>query len=123
MLVKDKLPFAPGTLVVKVVSAALKSDEDLIGKMDPYVSLEYTGQPLQRTKVAESGGETSVWNETFKYPITKVQDLKNTLKLAIMDEDLFSKEDLGHETFHLGLLYNNGREFTANLHIFSGKNN
>jgi Ca2+-dependent lipid-binding protein len=47
---------------LKVIEAKLLRDTEIIGKMDPFVVLEYSGKKY-RTKVHQGGGKHPKWEE------------------------------------------------------------
>jgi hypothetical protein len=50
-----------------VIEAKLLRDTEIIGKMDPFVILEYSGKNY-RTKVHLSGGKHPKWEELIEIP-------------------------------------------------------
>ena len=63
------LNYKSGHLNIKVVSAVLERDTEVMGKMDPYVTLTYTtangSKDKLKTKIAEDAGKTPEWNDEF----------------------------------------------------------
>jgi Ca2+-dependent lipid-binding protein len=47
---------------LQIIEGKLLRDTEIIGKMDPFVTLEYSGKKY-RTKVHESGGKLPKWQE------------------------------------------------------------
>lgn len=64
--------FSPGNLVLNVQKAVLEKDSDLLSNMDPFLKVEFPGLESKRTKTAQEGGTTPVWNEKLIFPITSV---------------------------------------------------
>lgn len=56
-----------GPLHIKIISAQLTRDTELVGKMDPYVEFKIGGQNVYKTAVLDGAGKTPQWNEEFDY--------------------------------------------------------
>ncbi|KAA0037639.1 elicitor-responsive protein 1-like [Cucumis melo var. makuwa] len=84
---------AIGTLEVKLANAKGLRGTDFLGRIDPYVLIQYKGQE-HKSSVARNEGGSPVWNEKFtfkaEYPGTG-DNFKIILK--IMDHDTFSADD------------------------------
>ena len=52
--------------------AVLEIDSDLLSNMDPFLKVDFPGLESKRTKTAQEGGMTPVWNEKLIFPITSV---------------------------------------------------
>ena len=50
---------------VTIIKAEIKSNLDFIGKLDPFVILNYDGKDY-RTKTCQRGGVTPQWNQPFE---------------------------------------------------------
>ena len=76
---------------IKFVSAKLTRDTDMVGKMDPFVVLEYKGNKYQ-SQTHKSGGKNPVWNfEIAMY----FDSLTDQVKLSVSEEDVTSEELVG----------------------------
>jgi hypothetical protein len=60
-----------------------------------------------------------VFNETFKFPITKVNDVAGALKITVMEEDIKNHDLIGSDTLYFPLLYNEGKGLQGNFPIFN----
>ncbi|KAL2541701.1 Calcium-dependent lipid-binding (CaLB domain) family protein [Abeliophyllum distichum] len=92
-----------GIMEVKVVGAKGLKNTDFLGRIDPYVLLQYKNQEC-KSSIAKGQGSKPVWNEKFEfrvdYPMTDDEHYKLVLK--IMDHDTFSADDyLGETTIYL----------------------
>ncbi|XP_042404268.1 elicitor-responsive protein 1-like isoform X1 [Zingiber officinale] len=95
-----------GELEVLLVDAKGLKDTDLIGKMDPYVEIQYRDQQ-QKSKVAYTeGGGNPRWNQKFKFKIhhpLENNSIRHKLVLRVMDRDTFSADDfVGEATINVG---------------------
>ncbi|KAF5206053.1 Elicitor-responsive protein [Thalictrum thalictroides] len=82
-----------GILKVELVDARALKDADTIGKMDPYVLIQYKDQKL-KSKVAKDQGSNPVWNDEFSFWVQyPVEDEDYTICLKIMDKDTFTSDD------------------------------
>jgi Ca2+-dependent lipid-binding protein len=50
-----------GELILTVMNAKLLRNTEMVGKMDPYVCVEYRGKKY-KTDVDSDGGQAPVWN-------------------------------------------------------------
>jgi Ca2+-dependent lipid-binding protein len=50
-----------GELILTIMNAKLLRNTEMVGKMDPYVCVEYRGKKY-KTDVDNDGGQTPVWN-------------------------------------------------------------
>ncbi|XP_022134552.1 elicitor-responsive protein 1 [Momordica charantia] len=84
---------AIGTLEVKLVNAKGLKGTDFLGRIDPYVLIQYKGQE-RKSRVARDEGASPVWNEKFTFRVEypgNGDEFKLVLK--IMDHDTFSSDD------------------------------
>ncbi|XP_015931479.1 16 kDa phloem protein 1 isoform X1 [Arachis duranensis] len=85
---------AIGFMEVQLLKANDLKVTDFLGKIDPYVVIQYKRQE-QRSSVANGQGRNPTWNEKFmfraEYPTGSGDQYKLILK--IMDKDTFSKDD------------------------------
>ena len=77
-----------GKLIVKVKSAKLTHDTELIGKMDPYCQIKFGGQ-THRTRTHKRGGKVPKWEELFQFDIQGERELS----FACYDEEKYKKDD------------------------------
>ncbi|KAL5710782.1 hypothetical protein ACHQM5_021306 [Ranunculus cassubicifolius] len=82
-----------GILNIELLDARGLQDTEVIGKMDPYVLIQYKDQKL-KSKVAKNQGSTPVWNDelslVMQYP---AEDEDYNLVMKIMDKETFSSDD------------------------------
>ncbi|KAK8662427.1 hypothetical protein V6N13_092001 [Hibiscus sabdariffa] len=109
---------AVGILEVFLVRAKGLENKDFLGKMDPYVIIQYKGQERE-SSVARGKGSNPTWREKFtfkaEYPGSG-DDYKLVLK--IMDKDTFSSDDfIGEATIYVkDLLAIGAEEGNAEIH-------
>jgi len=63
-----------GSLEMTIKSADLTRDTDILTKMDPYCTFEFTHKTkgvlqTHKTKVHEAAGKKPIWNEKFTLPV------------------------------------------------------
>ncbi|XP_074568423.1 elicitor-responsive protein 1-like isoform X2 [Curcuma longa] len=98
-----------GILELQLVDAKGLQDTDLIGKIDPYVVIQYRGQE-HKSKIARGQGSNPTWNETFRFLVRSAaaaaadgQRQQHKVTLRIMDHDTFTADDfLGEATIYVG---------------------
>ena len=66
-----------------VIKGKLIRNTETIGKMDPYVLLEYNGGKY-RTDVKDEGGKNPVWNQDLVIPLASLRD---TVKFSCYASD------------------------------------
>ena len=94
-----------GRLIIRIVEGKLFRDTQMIGKMDPYLCLEYGGQKF-KSKVSSGGGKFPTWNESFELDIKSVND---EIKLCAKDENIISNDFIGQAFIKVSsLIMNNG---------------
>lgn len=91
-----------GIMEVMLLDAKGLADTDFLGKIDPYVLIQYRRQE-QESSVARGQGGTPAWNEKFSFKVEYPNaDDQYKLILKIMDKDTFSADDfLGQATIYL----------------------
>ncbi|KAK6145357.1 hypothetical protein DH2020_022177 [Rehmannia glutinosa] len=115
---------------VILVDAKGLQHTDFLGKIDPYVMIQYRNQKYTSKTARDiiltsssidcvvkvGQGSRPVWNEEFKfrveYPTTPARDDQNyKVFLQIMDRDSFTQDDyLGQTTIYLKELFEEGME-------------
>lgn len=98
-----------GILELKLLDAkGLQKNTDLIGKVDPYVLIQYRGQE-HKSKIARGQGGSPTWNETFRFLVRSPaaadhhQQQQHKVTLRVMDHDTFTADDfLGEATIFVG---------------------
>jgi Ca2+-dependent lipid-binding protein len=80
-----------GKLYIKIMAGKLQRNTEMIGKMDPYVKIEFAGRTY-RTHVISEGGQRPVWNDTF---VLEVRRMSDRLLLTCLDEDFLSDDIVG----------------------------
>nr|XP_009420099.1 PREDICTED: elicitor-responsive protein 1-like isoform X1 [Musa acuminata subsp. malaccensis] len=109
---------AKGILEVQLIDAKGLKDTDLIGKIDPYVVIQYRGQERKSKTARDSGGagqgSNPSWNETFKFLVNSAaagNHQQHKITMRVMDHDTFTSDDfLGESTIHVGDLITQGME-------------
>ncbi|KAH7656952.1 putative Ca2+-dependent phospholipid-binding protein [Dioscorea alata] len=94
---------ARGILEVQLIDAKGLHDTAFLGKMDPYVMIQYRNQE-QKSSVAKDQGTNPSWNETFKFNVQNAgaADHHQKLVLRIMDKDIFNADDfVGQATINV----------------------
>jgi Ca2+-dependent lipid-binding protein len=80
-----------GVLKILVKKGKLYRDTEAIGKMDPFVEIEYKNKKY-RTRVKEEGGKLPVWNQTLEIPL---ESLLDEIKVCCYDQDSFTNDLIG----------------------------
>ncbi|TNV75905.1 hypothetical protein FGO68_gene12520 [Halteria grandinella] len=102
---KTDLVSGGGRLIIRAIEGKLFRDTQMVGKMDPYLLLEYGGLKF-KSKVASGGGKFPNWNETFELDICSVND---EIKLVAKDENIISDDFIGQAFIKVSsLIMNNG---------------
>uniref|UniRef100_A0ACD5W167 Uncharacterized protein n=1 Tax=Avena sativa TaxID=4498 RepID=A0ACD5W167_AVESA len=103
-----------GLLKVLLVDAKGISGNDFLGKLDPYVIVQFpgTGSTERKSNTAEDEGRNPRWNQVFKFQINSTApNVQHKLVLRIMDHDRFSGDDfLGQATINVTDLISIGME-------------
>jgi Ca2+-dependent lipid-binding protein len=73
------------------MNGKLIRNTEVIGKMDPYVCIEYRKKKY-KTDVDEEGGKTPIWNNTINIDIYSLED---ELKISCFDEDMITDDLVG----------------------------
>ncbi|XP_043699467.1 16 kDa phloem protein 1-like isoform X2 [Telopea speciosissima] len=83
-----------GILEVLLVDARGLEQSDFLGKLDPYVLIQYKTQE-RKSSVRRGEGRNPIWNErfTFRVQYPGADDDQYKLFLRIMDKDTFSADD------------------------------
>ncbi|XP_015699248.1 elicitor-responsive protein 1 isoform X2 [Oryza brachyantha] len=100
-----------GVLEVHLVDAKGLAGNDFLGKIDPYVVVQYRSQE-RKSSVARDQGKNPSWNEVFKFQINSTAATgQHKLFLRLMDRDTFSRDDLlGEATIDVTDLISLGME-------------
>ena len=80
-----------GFINITIIQGKLYRNTESIGKMDPFVELDYQGKKYT-TKVAEDGHKNPLWNESFEIPIDSLDD---EIKISCYDQDSLSNDLIG----------------------------
>ncbi|XP_073042107.1 16 kDa phloem protein 1-like [Primulina eburnea] len=102
-----------GIMDVTLVGARGLKNADFLGKIDPYVLIQYKNQE-HKSRKASGQGSAPLWNEKFRFKVEfpnkgKIEQQKLVLK--IMDRDTFTRDDfLGQTTIYLKELFETGME-------------
>ncbi|XP_042300911.1 cytosolic phospholipase A2 zeta [Sceloporus undulatus] len=93
---REKHPYYD--LTVKILRARNIKGTDLLSKADCYVELRLpTASPITyRTRVIDNSSDPE-WNETFHFKIHNA--VKNTMELALFDEDVLISDELASVVF------------------------
>ena len=89
-----------GSLSITIIQGKLHRNTESLGKMDPFVELEYQDKKFT-TKVVEDGHKNPLWNETFEIAIESLQD---ELKISCYDQDSLSNDLIGELSVPLSKL-------------------
>ncbi|XP_047055389.1 elicitor-responsive protein 1-like [Lolium rigidum] len=91
-----------GLLEVHLVDAKGLAGTDFLGKIDPYVIVQYRSQE-RKSSTARDAGRNPSWNEVLKFQISSTAaNVQHKLILRIMDHDNFSRDDfLGQATINV----------------------
>ncbi|KAF7031555.1 hypothetical protein CFC21_042874 [Triticum aestivum] len=102
---------ARGLLEVHLVQAKGLSGTDFLGKIDPYVIVQYRSQE-RKSSTARDAGRNPSWNEVLRFQInSSAANVQDKLVLRIMDHDNFSSDDfLGQATINVTDLISMGME-------------
>ncbi|XP_066312886.1 elicitor-responsive protein 1-like [Miscanthus floridulus] len=112
-----------GVLEVHLVDAKGLSGNDFLGKIDPYVIVQYRSQE-RKSSVARDQGRNPCWNEVFKFQINSAAaNAQHKLILRIMDHDNFSSDDfVGEATIDVTDIVSLGAE-RGTYHLNAAKHN
>jgi Ca2+-dependent lipid-binding protein len=77
--------------VVTVIKGRLIRITEAIGKMDPYVIIEYNGAKY-KTDVKDEGGKNPEWNQDLVIPLASLRD---TVKLSCHESDYVKDDFIG----------------------------
>ncbi|XP_022890937.1 elicitor-responsive protein 1-like [Olea europaea var. sylvestris] len=84
---------AIGIMEVKLVRAKGLKQSYFLGKIDPYVLLQYRNQEY-KSRIAKGQGRNPIWNEKFKYIVDYPEnDEQYKLVLKVMDHDKYTADD------------------------------
>lgn len=86
--------------MIKVIAGKLLRDTEFIGKMDPYVTVEYRGNK-HKTCVIQGGGKKPIWNDKFELEVMSMGD---DIKFSCYDEDLWSQDLIGETSIRIAHL-------------------
>ncbi|TVU36781.1 hypothetical protein EJB05_18728 [Eragrostis curvula] len=100
-----------GVLEVHLVDAKGLSGNDFLGKLDPYVVVQYRSQE-HKSSVARDQGRNPRWNEVLRFQInSSAANVQHKLILRILDHDNFSSDDfLGEATIDVTDIISLGAE-------------
>ncbi|KAI3866962.1 hypothetical protein MKX03_022005 [Papaver bracteatum] len=87
-----------GLLEIMLVDAHGLPESDVVGKMDPYVLIQYKTHKL-KSYVAKGQGSNPVWNEKFTLWVDYPEPNSHyDVRFKIFDRDTLSADDLIGET-------------------------
>ncbi|KAI5007284.1 hypothetical protein ZWY2020_047232 [Hordeum vulgare] len=101
-----------GLLEVHLVDAKGLPSTDFLGKIDPYVIVQYRSQE-RKSSTARDAGRNPSWNEVLRFQInnSSAANAQDKLFFRIMDHDNFSRDDfLGQATINVTDLISIGME-------------
>ena len=98
-------------ILLRPIRAELTHDTDLIGKMDPFLQLNFNGKELM-TGVCYKGGKTPVWNDSFALPL--VGD--GALRLSVWEKDSNNNDFIGDANLNLFSLAQGGPSQAIEIH-------
>eukprot|EP00808_Paulinella_micropora_P004205 g19562.t1 len=73
---------------------------DTFTKQDPYVVITF-GNKTAKTSVLNGAGTQGSWEETFPFIIDTADIQKTEIDLKVMDEDVFSSDEVGRATLFI----------------------
>ena len=95
-----------GDVTIHVQRAEFLKDNDLFGKMDPYLKIS-CGTNEFKTKVAKNKGKAPDWNETFTFSVMGEQNVK----IEAYDSDSAGSDDLlGTDSISLARAFLHGSD-------------
>jgi Ca2+-dependent lipid-binding protein len=98
-----------GTLVLTVVDGRNLKDQDLFGKMDPYVNFQLAaGTSIRnkwRCKTHKNGGKNPSWNDRHNFDVVEGDD---RIQAQVYDEDTASDDLIGSASIDLGQVFSRG---------------
>nr|VDD09803.1 unnamed protein product [Brassica oleracea] len=102
---------AVGILEVNLISGKGLKRSDFLGKIDPYVEIQYKGQ-TRKSSVVKDGGRNPTWNEKLKWRVEFPGfDTDYKLIIKVTDHDTFSADDfIGEATVYVKELLEMGVE-------------
>lgn len=111
MFLLDPEAMGRGVLELHLVDAKGLFGSDFLGKIDPYVIVQYRSQE-RKSSTARDDGRNPSWNEVFRFQInSSAANGQHKLFLRIMDHDNFSSDDfLGQATINVTDLISVGME-------------
>ncbi|KAM0866638.1 hypothetical protein ACQ4PT_042501 [Festuca glaucescens] len=100
-----------GVLEVLLVDAKGLAGNDFLGRLDPYVVVQYRSQE-RKSSTARDQGRNPSWNEVFKFQINSTAaNVQHKLFLRILDHDHLSSDDfLGEASINVADLISIGME-------------
>lgn len=96
----DTSPDSSGYLLLKIMKAELTRDTEYIGKMDPFVQIEYQSK-IFKTNVCDGAGKFPEWNFSMKIPVTSMGD---EIRIVCYDEDITSNDLIGDVKLNMSKL-------------------
>ena len=81
-------------MIVKIISAKLSYDSEIIRKMDPYCSIVLNAEQSFKTKTDEDAGKDPVWGESFTFEIdmAMLKDQGQNLGISIYDKERYFED-------------------------------
>ena len=96
---------ATGIMKIKIVEARLTRDTEFIGKMDPFVVLNYREQQY-KTKALQGAGKTPAWKD--EEWTVEVKYIGDDVKFTVFDEDVTTNDTVGSGTVKMSAFAING---------------
>lgn len=90
------------TVQISIIEAKLLRDTELIGKMDPFVTVRYKKQ-FFRTRTIDEGGTNPTWSETFVLQLDS-DEVDGEVHITCEDEDLLTNDFIGETKLPLKLI-------------------
>ncbi|CAM0883518.1 unnamed protein product [Alopecurus aequalis] len=100
-----------GLMEVHLVDAKGLGGTDFLGKIDPYVIVQYRTHE-RKSSTARDAGRNPSWNEVVKFQVSSTAaNVQHKLVFRIMDHDNFSRDDfLGEASINVTDLISIGME-------------
>ncbi|KAI8899484.1 C2 domain-containing protein [Globomyces pollinis-pini] len=95
-----------GVMEVRVIEGKDLRNVDHMSKMDPYIVFKIDSQ-VKKTKEANNGGKTPVWNETLTMNVIPGQSV---LSVEVWDKNTLADKMIGNAMVNLEKVFDDGTE-------------
>jgi Ca2+-dependent lipid-binding protein len=98
-----------GTLALTIADGRNLKDQDLFGKMDPYVNFQLAAganvRSKWRCKTHNGGGKNPSWNDRHNFDVVEGDD---RIQCQVYDEDTASDDLIGSTSIDLNTVFARG---------------